>query len=192
MDADVLLEMLNERRHYGDDALYLCEILEKSRDVDLFILEKAFKRVTIEASTFQEGIDFASELYDRFAEGLGANIIKPNEAIRQLALESPLPDYDSAIEHACAKEHNLDAIITHNPANYFGSEIPIWSVSDLDRRHALRQTVRFPEILPTRDFIHGARSIPSTAEGVTWKDIAVGIGTAALLLLLNNSSSTNK
>jgi predicted nucleic acid-binding protein len=50
------------------------------------------------------------------------------------ALNSPLGDFEDALQVACAARERLDAIVTRNVSDFAGSPIPIWSPPQLISR----------------------------------------------------------
>lgn len=130
LDADILLELLHNRSPFVEEAEQLCKRLQESEHIDFFITDQALKRIEVYAPSFKEYINFAHFL----SGGFDQNIISVNAHIIEKARRLYFPDFDSATEYVCAKEHDLDAIITQNPSNYTGADIPIWSISNLDTR----------------------------------------------------------
>ena len=95
--------------------------------LDLYITNRALRRIEFE----HDDIEYASEVAEYFHKCFVDNIIKVKKSTISKARKLEVPDFDSAIEHVCAEENRLDAIITQNPSNYPGSTIPIWSIDDL-------------------------------------------------------------
>lgn len=50
------------------------------------------------------------------------------------AYQSSLPDFEDALQLACALRHGLDAIITRDVAGFAGSSLPVLSPTDLIAR----------------------------------------------------------
>lgn len=127
LDADVLLELFLNRSGFVEDVERLLAEIEKSRQVEVYITDKCLKRIRIENDLGDEASLFVEEMvYGR--------VIKIDSDIREMARVSCLQDYDSAEEVACANAMHLDAIVTHNPSNFTGANLRIWSVVDLLNR----------------------------------------------------------
>lgn len=55
------------------------------------------------------------------------------------ALNSPIGDYEDAVQHACAEAAGLDAVITRNLADYRDATLPVLSPADFLKRLASQQ-----------------------------------------------------
>ena len=53
-----------------------------------------------------------------------------NSVILQTAINSPITDYEDAVQHECALAENLDAIITRNTKDYKNSSVKIYSPTE--------------------------------------------------------------
>jgi len=53
-----------------------------------------------------------------------------NSVILQAAINSPITDYEDAVQHECALAENLDAIVTRNTKDYKNASIKIYSPSE--------------------------------------------------------------
>ncbi len=59
-----------------------------------------------------------------------AKICTVGKAILQMALTSPVTDYEDAVQHECALAENLDAIVTRNTKDYKDASIKVYSPSE--------------------------------------------------------------
>ena len=59
-----------------------------------------------------------------------AKICTVEKNILQMALTSPITDYEDAVQHECAAAENLDAIVTRNTKDYKNSSVKIYSPSE--------------------------------------------------------------
>jgi len=57
-------------------------------------------------------------------------ICSVNSAILQKAINSPITDYEDAVQHECAVAENLDAIVTRNTKDYKNSSVKVYSPSE--------------------------------------------------------------
>lgn len=163
LDADLLLELLHHNRSpfveeveelfYGN--------LKTIEYIDFVITDKALRRIIIEPLNIKEGISAAIAFSKSFAKN---NIIQVNASIIEQARRLDFPDFDSAIEHVCAKEYGLDAIITQNPSNYPASEIPIWSIPSVDKRISLENQIIAPQRVSQQKWLHGVHLNDFTLE----------------------------
>lgn len=53
-----------------------------------------------------------------------------NLNILQAAINSPITDYEDAVQHECALAENLDAIVTRNTKDYKNSSIKVYSPTE--------------------------------------------------------------
>ena len=57
-------------------------------------------------------------------------ICSANSTILQKAINSPISDYEDAVQHECAAAENLDAIVTRNARDYNNASIKIYSPAE--------------------------------------------------------------
>ena len=53
-----------------------------------------------------------------------------NSVIFQAAINSPITDYEDAVQHECALAENLDAIVTRNTKDYKNSSVKVYSPAE--------------------------------------------------------------
>jgi predicted nucleic acid-binding protein len=53
------------------------------------------------------------------------------QSILETAFDSELPDFEDAVQIACAVAAGLDAIVTRNPADFQTSLIPVMAIAEL-------------------------------------------------------------
>ena len=53
-----------------------------------------------------------------------------NSAILQQAVNSPISDYEDAVQHECAVAENLDAIVTRNTKDFKNSFVKVYSPTE--------------------------------------------------------------
>jgi predicted nucleic acid-binding protein len=138
VDADVLLEFFINRHGFVEDVELLLKNYEYQH-FELYITDKCLKRIRLEdgyTDTFT-GKDLACKLESI----LNGYIIRIDKSIKEQARKFSLPDFDSAEELVCAKNMNIDAIVTQNPLNFQGANFPIWSVSELLLRVGLEESL---------------------------------------------------
>lgn len=59
-----------------------------------------------------------------------AKVCIADSTILKSALNSPISDYEDAVQHACAVAEKLDCIITRNTKDYKNSTLPIYSPTE--------------------------------------------------------------
>ncbi len=57
-------------------------------------------------------------------------ICEINDKILQSALNSPITDYEDAVQHECAASENLDAIVIRNTKDYKNASVKVYSPID--------------------------------------------------------------
>lgn len=134
IDADVLLEFFINRRDFVEDVEKLLAEIETSRQVEMYVTNKCLKRIRLEEGLSENAALLIEEIFC-------GRVITISNAIRDEARTYSLPDFDSAEEVACAKNEQLNAIITLNPQNFDGSTLPIWSVANLLERVSLEKSL---------------------------------------------------
>ncbi len=61
---------------------------------------------------------------------IAARICAVDDKILQDAHNSPITDYEDAVQHECAVAENLDAIVTRNTKDYKNSSVKVYSPSE--------------------------------------------------------------
>lgn len=141
VDADVILELFLNRSGFVEDIEKLLEETNKRNSIKLYITDKCLRRIPLELD--DEEIELAEKSV-AFVKGIfNDRIIKIDSELKEQARKCALPDFDSALELACATKVGLDAIVTHNPSN-FGvicengiSKLKIWDLKTLNCRLSL-------------------------------------------------------
>ena len=149
VDADVLLELFINRSGFVEDAEKLQQLLvdpKKSSWVEVYITSKCLRRIHYELGESDSNLGEDAVAH---VEIMGVKKIPIDENLIQKARISSLRDFNSAEEVACANAMNLDAIITLNPHNFDGTNLQIWSVSELLKRVYLQKV--YAEEKPIRN-----------------------------------------
>jgi Npun R1517 len=136
VDADVVLELFINRGRLVEEAEELLMNASHSQFLEVYTTDKCLKRVCSELG--ETDSDLSKQAVSYVEAIFNGRIITIDSILKQQARESPLRDFDSAIELACATAMHLDAIITQNPQNFEGSNLPIWLLADfLKHLHSL-------------------------------------------------------
>ncbi|MBH8574581.1 pentapeptide repeat-containing protein [Nostocaceae cyanobacterium CENA369] len=128
-DADLVLEFFLNRSSFAEDAHKLLVEIAKLPEVEVYVTDKCLKRAHFEF--LDRKSDRTEYMVNSIIDMLDGRIIKINNRIKEKALNSPLRDFDSAEEVACAMEMQLNTIVTQNPQNFDGSTLKIRSVGNL-------------------------------------------------------------
>lgn len=147
LDGDILIELFYNRGGFIEEIEFFLDSLAKLNNSRFYITDKALRRFEAEyvdqsnrvllqidvedvyqselkASEFKAVINYFHALFEE-------NTVTVTNSIVQQARELSLPDFDSAIEHVCAQEHELDAIITQNPSNFPNTQLAIIPLEDI-------------------------------------------------------------
>lgn len=151
IDADILDEVILNRGVFVKNSEILLEALN-SPHINLYVTDRGLARVHLNDENTG---NYFRDLFE-------GRIITIDDTIKEKARGLSIVDYESSIEHVCAQEMNLDAIITLNPSNFLESNIPIWSVTDLLQRISLEQSQKVTQ--QSMFFSESSTEIPSVAE----------------------------
>ena len=166
VDADVILELFLNRSGFVEDIQKLLEEAEKTNSVELYITDKCLRQIPLELD--DEEIELAEKSV-AFIKGIfNDRIIKIDSTLKEQARKCTLPDFDSALELACATKMDLDAIVTHNPSN-FGvicdngiSKLKIWDIKTLNCRLSLESVKVAERDLPVPAHDAAALAAPNS------------------------------
>ena len=126
IDTDVILDLLEQRKDFLEDATSLFALVEE-RKIAAFVspliianLYYILRKKTDHAR--------AHELLHRLR--LLVRILPVTEKTIDLALTSAFSDFEDAIQYYAALEHAIDCIITRNKRDFKKSEIPVYTPSE--------------------------------------------------------------
>jgi len=127
VDADVLLEVLLNRNGLVDDAEKIWK-LTKNRQIEAYITEIGLDKI----------YSFCTELADsdvayKIVTSIQAIVSRCsiNRTLMEQARLSKLEDFESAVELTCAKEMELDGVVTLNVPSFAGADFRVWLVNEL-------------------------------------------------------------
>ena len=76
----------------------------------------------------EKGRDYTLQELDKLL--LIIKVCSIDSSILQSAINSPITDYEDAVQHECAVVENLDAIVTRNVKDYKNSTVKIYAPTD--------------------------------------------------------------
>lgn len=128
IDTNVVLDFLQEREPFVANAARLFERID-TQEIEGFIaattitniyyiVRKAAGRVVTQDAITQILLDI--------------NICAIDLEILEQALALNFQDFEDAVQYACAVVHNVDAILTRDPAGFINVEIPVVLPEELD------------------------------------------------------------
>lgn len=130
LDTNIVLDALLEREPFFRDAKSLLQRIEDKQIegyitattlTDIFYIARKAKGVAIAR---QDVSDLLALM----------QICTVDRRILEAAISSNLPDFEDAVQLACALNENLDVIITRDAQDFTDATLPIWSTGELLER----------------------------------------------------------
>jgi predicted nucleic acid-binding protein len=123
IDINVLLDVLGEREPFLADAERIWTAAE-TRQIDGLISADSFStlyyllRQASNARTAQRGISLLLSVFE---------VVELDKQILRQALDSPVKDFEDAIQYHCAVRGKADCIVTRDLRHYRHADLPIMS-----------------------------------------------------------------
>lgn len=130
LDTNIVLDGLLEREPFFRDAKALFQAI-RSGQVEGYITATTLTDIFYIARK-AKGVAVARQ--DIFALLALMHICTVNRSILETAISSNLPDFEDAVQIACALNENLDAIITRDIQGFAGASLQILSAGELLER----------------------------------------------------------
>lgn len=130
LDTNILLDALLEREPFVREAEALFEAIESDQIegyvtattlTDIFYIVRKAK-----------GVAIAKQAVSRILAGM--QVCTVDRRILEAAISSLLPDFEDAVQIACALNENLDAIITRDTQDFADASLQILSAGELLQR----------------------------------------------------------
>ena len=140
LDGDILIELFYNRGGFVEEIESFLDSLAKLNDSTFYITDKALRQFEVEhigqCVLLQSNLEHIDEselrvVTNYFRKLFDNNTITVTHSIVQKARKLGFPDFDSAIEHICALEYELDAIITQNPSNFPNTKLAVIPLKDI-------------------------------------------------------------
>lgn len=127
IDTNVVLDLLLEREPFVETAIALFEQIEQG-NLEGFIAATTITNIFyIIRKT--EGREVALAAIHRLL--IGVQFCAVNRQTIETALKLELKDFEDSIQLACATLNQLDAIVTRDQKDFIGSNLPIYSPTEL-------------------------------------------------------------
>ncbi|MBE9030779.1 PIN domain-containing protein [filamentous cyanobacterium LEGE 11480] len=127
IDTNIVLDLILERDPFVEDAIAIFEQIEQSN------LEGHIAATTITNIFYLirkiEGREVALAAIHRLLIGL--QFCAVDRQTIETALSLGLKDFEDSIQLACATLNQLDAIVTRDRKDFVGSNLPIYSPTEL-------------------------------------------------------------
>jgi predicted nucleic acid-binding protein len=111
IDTNIILDALLEREPFVREAEALFEAIE-SRQIEGYVTATTLTDIFYIVRK-SRGVPTAKQAVSRILAGM--EICTVDRSILEAAISSNLPDFEDAVQVACALNENLDAIITKSP-----------------------------------------------------------------------------
>lgn len=134
VDADLILELLMNRNQRLED---ISELFDQAQPlIKMYVTDFGWEKICAYANRFQNS-HIAQVVIDWLKEKVDVCTVDKN--VLQQARLSPIQDFESAVEYACAMYQEFYAVVTHRYQDFVTapSQNLIWSVSDLQIRTSL-------------------------------------------------------
>jgi predicted nucleic acid-binding protein len=127
IDTNIVLDLILEREPFVEDAIALFEQIEQGK------LEGHIAATTITNIFYiirkAEGREVALAAVNRLLIGLQFCVVDRQTVGMALSLD--LKDFEDSIQLACATLNQLDGIVTRDRKDFIGSNLPIYSPTEL-------------------------------------------------------------
>jgi hypothetical protein len=132
VDADMVLEALLNRSRFPAYFEDLWDLVPEQ--IQGYISEPGLEKIRIFANLNADEVisDIEADL----------SICSIDSHLLQQARLLDIRDFESAVEVACAITRNIGAIVTQEPQNFVGSDLPVLSVGDLLKRQSLETSLK--------------------------------------------------
>ena len=121
VDTNIFLDDLLDREQFGTEAKALFEAIQSQR------IEGYVSATTVTDIFYivrkQKGLQIAKQAVSDILDGM--RVCTVDRSILEAAISSNLPDFEDAVQLACAVFENLDAIITRDTQGFAGATLPM-------------------------------------------------------------------
>ncbi|MEO8116877.1 MAG: PIN domain-containing protein [Bacteroidota bacterium] len=126
IDANVMLDLLSERKPFYEAIAKIATLAEKGKLI-LFVSPISFAIVNYFLAKF-ESSEIARIKLRKFKIICGVSFI--NDQIVEKSLNSSFKDFEDALQYFCATESNCDVILTRNGKDYKKSLLPVMTADE--------------------------------------------------------------
>lgn len=130
LDTNIILDYLLERELFVTDAEALFEAIQSQR-IEGYVTATTLTDIFYIVRK-ERGTAIAKQAVFRILAAM--KICTVDRIILETAIASNLPDFEDAVQLACAIFENLDAIVTRDTQGFAGATVLILSASELLQR----------------------------------------------------------
>lgn len=127
VDINIFLDDLLDREQFGTEAKALFEAIQ-SQQIEGYVSATTVTDIFYIVRK-QKGLQIAKQAVSDILDGM--KVCTVDRSILETAIASNLPDFEDAVQLACAVFENLDAIITRDTQGFAGATLPILSAGEL-------------------------------------------------------------
>ena len=128
LDTNIILDFFLERHPFYSESSQLFEAIAENSNEGFFSGSSATDLFYI-CRRQTQSLDTARQILETTLALL--SVCPVTQSILETAFDSGLPDFEDAVQIACAVDQNLDAIVTRNPKDFQTDLIPVLSIADL-------------------------------------------------------------
>lgn len=121
VDTNIILDYLLEREPFVTDAEALFEVIQSQR-IEGYVTATTLTDIFYIVRK-ERGIVIAKQAVSRILVVM--KICTVDRSILETAISSNLPDFEDAVQLACAMALNLDVIVTRDTQGFAGATLPI-------------------------------------------------------------------
>ena len=130
VDTNIVLDVFLAREPFVHNALTLFDWIEKGK-IEGFITATTVTNIFYILRK-AKGREQAIEVIKRLLLGFG--LCDVNQTVIEYALNLNFKDFEDGVQVGCAVVSELDGIVTRNIADFSGTDLPVFSVSQLIER----------------------------------------------------------
>jgi predicted nucleic acid-binding protein len=127
VDTNVVLDFLQEREPFVEDAAKLFELIDAG-EIEGFIAATTITNIYYIVRR-AVGLAAAEDAIIQILTDL--QICKVDRAILEHAIALHFRDFEDAVQYACAIAHSVNAIVTRDVSGFVASKIPVKSPKEL-------------------------------------------------------------
>lgn len=127
VDTNIILDYLLEREPFVTDAEALFEAIQSQR-IEGYVTATTLTDIFYIVRK-ERGIAIAKQAVSRILVVM--KICTVDRTILETAIASNLPDFEDAVQLACAILENVDAIVTRDAQGFTGANLPILSADEV-------------------------------------------------------------
>ena len=127
LDTNIILDFFLERHPFYSESSQLFDEIA-SRKIEGFFSASSATDIFYLCRRQTQNLDTARQILERTLALL--TVCPVTQTVLEAAFRSRLPDFEDAVQIACAIDQNLDAIVTRNSKDFQTNFISVVSIAD--------------------------------------------------------------